>query len=206
MTEAELLTLKNCFLFGGDTLPQSVVELCPEFYNKGERVCDNKRGCNGMGVVLEGRLVAVPNGETRAVLSQFSSGDCFGVAAMFGGNGYVTKITAARDSKVLFFSEEFLKALFAERPQLAVNYITFLSSRIRLLNQKISLFASADSTARVYSYILSHCDSDGKFDDGGNMSLLAKTLGIGRTTLYREINRLCEQKLINKQNGTYYVL
>ncbi len=205
MTEAEIRLLGQCFLFGEAALPKEVMDLQPVSFKKGDTVCDGTSG-GAMGIVLGGRLVAFPQSGSKAVLSQFSAGDSFGVASMFGGKCYVSHIVSAKDSRVLFLGEDLLKSLFSAYPNIAVNYITFLSSRVRLLNQKISVFASADSTSRVYSHILSHTDEGGRFNGGTNMSMLAKTLGIGRTTLYREIARLCEQKLIKKENGIYYVL
>ncbi len=205
MTEKELSALSKCFLFAGANPPESLLELEVSSFKKGETVCDETRECNALGIVLDGQLIAFPCGENKTVLSQFSAGDCFGVASMFGGNRYVSRIVSAKDSKVMFLSEEKIKELIAASSEFAVNYISFLSSRIRLLNQKISLFTSSDSTARVYSYILSNSGDDGRFD-GGNMSMLAKSLCIGRTTLYRELNRLCEQNLVKKEKGIYYVL
>ena len=58
-------------------------------------------------------------------------------------------------------------------------------SKVQFLNRKIALLTMDSAQARLMEYLLAHADAHGCVQ-AGNMSRLAKTLGIGRTSLYRQ--------------------
>lgn len=207
MTENEKKTVLSTFLFYGIDNTEDVELGNPVKFNKGEIIYSNENFKKALGVVLDGMCRAFPVGNSITVLSDFGKGDIFGAAAMFGSeDNYISVIKAAADCSVLFLTEEDLTELFKQNPQFAVNYIAFLSSKIRLLNQKISIYTKSGVCEKIYKYFSDHSDKDGKVVLPVNMSMLAKQLGIGRTSLYREIRCLESKKMIKKENGSFYII
>lgn len=193
--------LQNLFLFKG-------IEQNFETKNLGQVKTFLKNDCiyecnnykKALGVLLSGKAEALSSG--GVALKEFLPSSVFGAAAVFGSSEpYVSRINAKTKCSVLFISEEKLKELFKEYPQTAINYISFLSSKIRFLNQKISLFTADSAESRLYNYLCAN-QSDEKI----NMSLLSQTLGIGRTSLYRAMNELEQKNIIVRKDGKVSVL
>ena len=169
-------------------------------FKKGESIYQKSNFENALGILLSGKAEALSNGEVA--LKRFNPLSVFGAAAVFANNEtYVSEIVAKSDCKVLFISEERLKELFKEYPQTAINYISFLSSKICFLNEKISLFTADSVQSKLYAYL-----SKNETAEKINMSALSKTLGIGRTSLYRALAELEQKNLIKKINGKVSVL
>ncbi len=207
MTQQDQAVLLQSFLFAGEKqLPDLPDSVCICSFRKGNCVYSETEYRRALGIVLSGELIAAVPTDSKAVLSVFRESDSFGVASMFGKREeYISRITAKKDSRVLFLSEEDLRHLFEQNSQYAVHYIAFLSSRICLLNQKIAVFTGKSAGSRVYAYLCSHADESGRFTLNSSMTLLAKTLGIGRTSLYRELDALERSGLLEKQDHSWFV-
>ncbi len=199
--EKRFKILEQTFLFENaqDTLGKLKL---PEaaHYEKGDIIYDRTTFHQSLGVVISGRAEAVGQGKT--VLSTFREGAVFGAAAIFGNDGsYVSCIRAVSRCTVQFLPEELLRELFLTEPQTAINYIGFLSSRLRFLNGKISVFTQDSAQSRLYRYLTDNCEADGTLPKGMNMTRLAGTLSMGRTSLYRALDALEEQNLIIRKDG-----
>lgn len=132
---------------------------------------------------------------------------CFGAAAVFGGDKtYVSTITAKSDCSILFITETQLKSIFESYPITAVNYITFLSDRVRFLNNKLCVISCMSAEDTVLTYLLNSCDSDGYANIPKNMTLFAKTLGLSRASLYRVLDNLEKSGNILKENKNIKVI
>ncbi len=179
----------------------------PVCFRKGETVYSNKQFSNAIGYILKGVAVAKSDNQSEIHLKTFQKGMSFGAAAVFGGGeSYISNITAKTDLEVLFITEAELLKLFEEYPKTAVNYITFLSERVRFLNQKLNVVSSAGSENTLYKYLTSLADKNGVVHNLKNMTLLSKTLGISRASLYRALSALEEQGYIIKQNNDIKVI
>ncbi len=200
--------LRHTFLFKGieDVLDTAVLPAAVSF-KKGDVIYGEKDFRRALGILLSGKAKATPLSNDTIVLNVFTTGTVFGAAAVFSDDGeYVSRISAENECKVLFLDESDLAALFAAYPQAAVNYISFLSERIRFLNGKLSLFAKNDAAGRVYEFLAKNSDDCGNVTYGGSMSLLARNLSLGRTSLYRALDTLEHQKLIVREDGKIKVL
>ena len=133
-------------------------------------------------------------------LSILSPGDIFGMAALFyEKNGFINSVTAREDCKIMFIPKKQLEELFAAHPQIAVNYITVLSSKIHYLNSKIATLTAASPTGRLLGWLKGESERLGKsnFTLSVSLSELAMLLSLGRTSLYRSFDELSEEgKLI----------
>jgi CRP-like cAMP-binding protein len=147
--------------------------------------------------VLSGTAYA-RNGDVP--LNSFGAGDCFGAAALFTDDErYVTDVYAKTACEVVFITDTQLTGLFYSYPKTAVNYISFLSDRIRFLNRKISAFTVPSVEMGIVQWIKLNC-VDGVCKVNGGYSALARQLNIGRASLYRTLEKL-ESRGATERNG-----
>lgn len=196
------------FLFAGCPEAADVVRDAETVaYQKGEIIYDAHHCRQALGVVLHGRAEAVAAGDERTVLSAFGEGDVFGAAALFGmTQPYVSCVRAVSECAVCFLPEEMLKELFLRCPQTAVNYIAFLSAKIRLLNGKIAVLTQNSTEGRLYRYLVENCGPDGRLTAPMARSRLARTLNMGRTSLYRALDALENKQLLVRRDDTWEVI
>ncbi len=176
-------------------------EVC---YEKGDIIYGRNNYKRALGVLLSGKAEAVAR--ERSALSTFHAGDAFGAAALFGGEEYISFIRALAPCKVQYIPEETLQRLFREYPQTAMNYITFLSGKIRFLNGKIATYTSASVEGRLYYWLRTNCDREGHLPTGTSMTKLAKMLNVGRTSLYRAMDELERKFVLIRRNGEITLL
>ena len=193
--------LSQTYLFKGVGEAAEKIELGePVCFAKGETIYSENKFRRCIGVVLSGSAKALSVGG-EGVLSHFSEGGMFGAAAVFGeAEEYISRIVAVKPCTVQFITEEALGKCFKAYPELAVNYITFLSSRIRFLNEKLSIMMREGAEGRLYAFLLKNGGYEGK------MTGLANSLCMGRTTLYRELANLEQKKLIVREDGRIKVI
>ena len=189
--------LHDHFLFqSAEELLHEAQTLGVSRFSRGDTICDPATAERALGIVLEGRAEAVAPTREKAVLAVFGPGDTFGAAALFGGDGYVSRIRAVTACAVVLLPEELLRQWFQRCPQMAVNYIGFLSSRVRFLNGKIAIFTQDSAQHRLYRWLRANCDEWGRLPEKLSMTKLAGTLSMGRTSLYRAMEELAEAGLI----------
>ena len=207
ITQREKDVLQNCFLFAGvsaadmhaiwDTMPT------PDIFAKGETL-----RCNtALAIVLEGELRVYSAGNHRALLNTLSCGSVCGVTTLFSDDKRtVSEMTVTKDSVVLRIPQQTLSAWFATYPVLVENYIRFLTGRIRFLNQKIASYTGGQADARVWRYCQEHRMSDGSVQLSKSLSALAKTLDVGRSSLYRSLDTLEADGRIRREGKKIYIL
>lgn len=178
----------------------------PVLYKKGDLIYDEENYKAAIGVVKSGALTVKTTQGESVIIRSLKAGETFGVSAVFGEeNGFVSKIYAETDSEILFLSEETLKQIFVKFPTTVENYIRLLSKKIRFLNSKISLLSVKSAEQRVYEFLCSNCNEKG-IAAFQNMSKLSERLGIGRSSLYRCLDELEKQNLIEKNGKEFKVI
>lgn len=197
--------LSGIYLFKNLDNAVGQIELsAPVYFKKGERIyCENSYR-KSIGVILSGKAVAKTS--EGGILNYFTLGSVFGVAALFSENEqYVSCVSALTDCKVQFIEEEKIKEIFEKYPQSAINHINFLSSRVRFLNSRLSVMMKGGAEERLYAYLCGIADEKGDLPTL-KMTVLAKTLCMGRTTLYRTFETLEEKNLIVRKDGKVSVI
>jgi CRP-like cAMP-binding protein len=206
--------MKRCFL--SSFLFRGISELSEELekemfsgaaaFARGECVYKSSAFRRALGVIVNGTVrISTSDGENRMLLRDMGAGETFGAAALFGaGECYVSEIRAKSACTVVFVEESTLEKLFSAHPAAALNYIAFLSSKIRYLNRKISEISMHGSSARVFEYIKKNAGEDCVFT-APNMSVLAKTLNIGRSSLYRALDDLANGGHILRDGNKFTV-
>lgn len=171
-------------------------------FKKGEIVYSPESFRRAIGFVKSGSVSAVTNNSQQMVMKRIYAGSCFGAAAVFGtSDTYVSTVSAAEDAEICFITEETLVSLFEKHPVTAVNYIAFLSDRIRFLNKKLSVISCSDAENTVLKYLTLSADDNGYAVIPVSMTELAKMLGLGRASLYRSLDALEKRGSIIRENN-----
>jgi CRP-like cAMP-binding protein len=175
------------------------------FFARGECVYESGNFKKALGIIVSGQVrVFSADEKSRIILRDMMEGETFGAAALFGANElYVSKICARTPCAVTFISEEALRDLFSKYPECSVNYISFLSSKIRYLNSKIAELSLPSAEMRVLEHIRKNAQ-DGKLR-AGSMSAIAKKLNIGRSSLYRALDSLEKDGYIFKNGDEWEI-
>lgn len=199
----------NCFLFNGLSTEeinriQSRLK-SPEHIEHGAEMYR----CGQIGIILSGTAKIIRRNEIglSVTMRSIGEGDIFGMASVFGKwKEDFSSITAVLPCKVIYLSESELEKLFADYPQTALNYIVFLSERIRFLNMKIDTFSADNTEKKLYEFLASQADGNNTVKLPFGMAELARRLCIGRSSLYRSIEALENNKLIKRNKNEFIIL
>ena len=171
-------------------------------YEKNEVVYDKTNFYRSLGIVLEGRLrVTKENADKRPiVMSTLQRGAMFGAAALLNSEPeYATKITAIERSRVLFLPQRLIKRMIEREPDIAENYIRYLSERILFLNRKIYFLTAGTAEQRLAGFLLDNL-AVGEFSEMPmTMHRLADALNMSRASLYRAFDELTASGAVSKQ-------
>ena len=203
LTKSQNQVLGSCFLFkalGEQEREEVFGKLKIQSFRKGDPIYTQHHFQKSLGIVLEGEAAVKKDNGT--LLNLLKAGSCFGAAALFApAEEYVTSIVAHKSCKVVFISGGELTQLFKKYPDMALDYIAFLSDRIQFLNQKIDSFTTPSAEDAVWQWILAHADGSGKAIAAGGFARLARELSIGRATLYRCLTQLEQEGKITKDGA-----
>ncbi len=202
LKKADIAVMRGSFLFNrvSDSFFEDVLskkEYYVRSYDAKERVFDGGDYEKAVGVVLSGSVfVSAPDKKGKGmVLNRLSKGAPFGFASLFSdGDDYVTCITASRPSRIVFFPEAMVCRLISENPDCAVGCVSFLSDRVRFLNEKVHSLSASSAVQRVAFYLQTLETDDAEI----KLTELARRLNIGRASLYRAIDALSDAGIIRK--------
>ena len=195
--------LSACLLFR-DTEPALIYEALSapgssiEKFDAAEMIFSGGSSEKKLGIILYGKAV-ITKGDDRILLKNIGKGDLFGAATLFSDTIEIyTEIKAKTPVQILFICEEGVKALMAKSPAFSIRYVEILSEKIRFLNHKLDAFTTEGSQTRFAKYLLDH-EKGGTLLIPASYDKLAKTLGIGRASLYRAMDILASKDIIVRE-------
>ncbi len=177
-------------------------------FSAGEEICTKDRFEKALAFILSGEAVVYrrseqKNGNVR--LNRLLPGDSFGASVLFSdGDDFPTDLLAVKDTEILLIPQAAVEDLFVHHPETAINYIAFLSGRIRFLNKKIDSFSGRTAEAKIAAYLL-HTQKAGSLYIS-NYTNVAKSLSVGRATLYRILDMFSEKSLLKRDGSTVILL
>ena len=158
-----------------------------------------------VGFLLCGRAEVQTTDQSRRVLLRFLTvGDAFGLAGMFADEPDVSKIYAHGTCRCVFFSKQAISHLLETSDRFRENYIGFLSSRIRFLNRKIAYLTAGSAERRLALYLLSL--GTGEVELKESIASLSDLLNLGRASLYRAFDKLCEDGYLLKDGRRLIII
>ena len=189
---AEILRNTDIFASMSDETETILCALPETVFSAGETIVDaeNFDSFRGLGVLLSGKACVYGKGRDKQVLlNRLSESDIFGAATVFfSEREAVSTVYAKTKCRILFIERNVLETVMKNDFAVASAYIAFLSEKICFLNRKISGFTAKSADSALAGYLLRGADENGEL--AVNMSRVASTLDIGRTTLYRAVEIL----------------
>lgn len=177
-------------------------------YMPGEIIYEPSRFEHALGVIITGSAkIATADGIKNIILRTLGVGSVFGAASLFGDdNEYVTQITAKGTTTAAFFTQAAISEIINADRGAALNYIIFLSDRIRFLNHKITSFTAGSAESRLARYLGGLTETAGAVSLPSGFKLLAESLDIGRASLYRAFDTLELNGCIKRDGRKVYIL
>ncbi|MBR7061657.1 MAG: cyclic nucleotide-binding domain-containing protein [Clostridia bacterium] len=173
-------------------------------FKAGDVIYSPRKYRKALGIVLSGEVIVTRKGDTGVLLNTLKAGDVFGLAALFGAGEtasgpceFATEIRARTNASIRFIPGETVKQQVRTDPEFAENYIRLLSEKVRFLNRRIADFTASDTERKLAGY-LAACPADDRGIIRPNRSALARTLDIGRASLYRALDCFESKGLIRK--------
>ena len=157
-----------------------------------------------LGILLEGRAQIRSTDKEGVILRTLKKGDVFGAASLFLQDAApLSQIIARTPCTTLLLSRTAVCELMQRDGAFLDEYLAFLAGRVHFLNQKIRCYTAGSAERRLALWIA----AEGKdtITLPGSLSALAKTLDIGRASLYRALDKLEETELITRNGRTITV-
>ncbi len=205
MTDREWDVIKGCVLFSGlskdeiQFLLERCEASCKEIKSGEQVLIGNDERC--VAILLAGKIAIYSDPKERVPLNRLKQGAVFGISALCGSLPAETFCISQGASKLLFLPADQSEVLL-ENKRVCKNLIGFFSNRIRFLNQKISALSASGAEGKLLQYCCQNADESGAVRLPRSLSELARSLNLGRASLYRAITKLVEKKII-EHNGKY---
>lgn len=203
--------LADTFLFKG--FPEAErkralahLSVCVKGYRRGETVQSAGEPLSSLTFLQSGTAAVYRDAGHAVLLNLLIPGNCFGASALFAEKPLCpTEIVARTAITVLSISESALSSLFTEHPLSAVNYIAFLSDRIRFLNSRVKDFSLSGADRKTAALLLGSSDENG-IADIPNLRAAAESISLSRASLYRILTDFTERKWIRREDKIIRIL
>lgn len=153
-------------------------------------------------------IKAAPNSD--AILRRVTAGDTFGAGMLYTDDSFSPTVAVARTKcLVLFVPKKTVDILIGESPEVAKNYIAFLSDKIAFLNRRILAFSAGDTESKLAVYLYQISGEGRNCEDipvGDSFTTVAKKLNMGRASLYRTLDSFERDGLIQRDGTKISIL
>ncbi|GAB1477391.1 Crp/Fnr family transcriptional regulator [Bacillota bacterium] len=170
-------------------------------YDKGQIIHLQNEHCNTMGIILEGKVSVQKIDENGNILtiSVFLGGDMLGANLIFSNrNTYPMTVAAETESVVLHMHKELIIELCQKNLDFMTGLMTAISDRTLILTDKID----AISLKTIRQCVMDYLEYQSRLQKSKTVILgiskkdLADRLGVQRTSLSRELNKMRKAGLI----------
>lgn len=170
-----------------------------EHYEKDQIIFDRADTERALGIILYGEcIVTKESANGKMPMSVLRQTDLFGAASLFHDEeAYVARVMAGESTWVLLINENALRVMMQRDFRVTENYLRYLTARIRFLSGRLDGFLPQSVEDRVLNYIKTHAEN-GLYESEWSVSALAEALRIGRTTLYRAMDKLVSDGKIER--------
>jgi len=158
--------LENVPLFSG--LPKEALAEIEQHgsvksYKKNVIVINQGDETYSLYVILSGSVKVFVSGEDgrEAVLNHQEAGDYFGDLALIDKQPRVASVMTMEPSKFMIISREDFLTCLSKNPEIAINLIKPMTSRMRMLAKNVSSLALLDVYGRVARILLDQAEEQG---------------------------------------------
>ena len=164
------------------------------------------RGARELIVLLHGRAqIRSTDGERGVILRTPVAGEVLGAASLFlRESAPLSVVTALGSCTALLIDTAAIYRLLREDEAFLTEYLAFLAGRVQFLNQKIRFLTAGGAERRLALYLAA--ERKPSLQLPASISALAETLDIGRASLYRALDKLEADGLIQRNGREITIL
>jgi len=201
--------LQNTLLFRGvdsSVLEELLREAEGYFlpFHPEEQILTAPEGRGRLGIVLSGSVTVYSHRDHPVILNRLHPGALFGVSALYGEKPADTLLLGKDRGEIFYVDAHRAEVLWAN-PTIRRNLISFLADRIRFLNAKIASLTAHGAEGKLLRHLIQQSSGEDWVTVKGSFSELAKTLNLGRASLYRALERLEEKGTIHRDGKTIFL-
>lgn len=208
--------LAKCILFKGVEKEDIINNLSKipykiETYKKDQVIAIEGDDCNSLGIILNGRIEIqkiFPSGQVTTINS-FKEGNIFGESLVFSDrHTYPATISAMEKSEIMFIKKEDIVKLCMLNSQILTNFVTVLSRRILMLNERISNLSQDTIRKKIASYLLLEYKKQKSLTIilPYTRKKMAELLNVPRPSLSRELIKMKEENIIDFNKNEINIL
>lgn len=171
-------------------------------YNKGDVIAIEGDQCNSVGIILKGTVEIqklFPSGQVTTI-NNFHEGNIFGESLVFTDkHTYPATISAMEYSEIMFIERKDIIKLAMLNATVLTNFVTILSKRILMLNDRISTLSQDSIRKKIASYLLAEHRKQKNYTITVPYSRkkMAELLNVPRPSLSRELIKMKDENLID---------
>lgn len=141
------------------------------------------------------------------IINYLGEKSVFGMASLFSDSeSFPSIMTCRQRSRLAVVPRSLIEEAFEENPRFAKAYAGLLTEKILFLNQKLSTYTENDTGDKVLRWISRACGDSARFEIPCSISHLAETLGMGRASLYRALDRFEKEGIIHRNGTEIFIL
>lgn len=175
-------------------------------FREGDTVYSSETEDLRVGILMDGTArIQTGNAHESILLRTVRAGEIFGIANLYAAEEpFPTRIVAGKTCEILFVDGDSFRAFVENDRAVLRNYLALQSRKIVYLNRKIAIFTAGSAEKKLAVFLVDY-ESDGIFTPPCSMSRLSDMLGMGRASLYRAMERLEEQGLIERRDKLIFI-
>ncbi len=215
MQDASLLQDFNLFDDVTDEDLEKIVHVChKQTFQKGNMILIEEEIGSTFFLILDGKvkISRISDDGREVILSILSDGDFFGEMAIIDGQSRSANVSSLEDTELLTVRrDDFMDLLYAY-PQITINLVKELTSRLRRSDQHIKALSLQDAVGKVASALLRLAENSGIMKSGQvvvpNVPAqqdLANMSGTSRETISRAIKALSQDGYLNKDGNNVII-
>jgi len=171
-------------------------------YNKGSIIHFESEKCNYWDIILKGQVFVQKIDEKGNVLTvaEFKIGDNIGGNLLFSKYPYYPmSVIAKSDTEILHIPKDFVLQLCQTSQDFLVKFLTCISDKTAILTSKIKSISMKSIRESIIEFLNYEYYTQKSKEIKLNMTKkeLAERLGIQRTSLSRELNKMKKDGLID---------
>lgn len=180
-------------------------------YSRGQIIHIEREECQAIDLILEGRVSVqkIDEDGNTMIISSFNTGEALGANLVFSKrNQYPFHIVAASQTTILHLGKRTILELCKNNQAFMINLLEFVSDRSLTLTDKINNIVLKTLRQKILDYL--ELESLRQSSDIIRLPVtkkeLAESLGVQRTSLSRELNKMKKESLIDFNSKEIIIL
>lgn len=200
------LPLEDNYLFKGFDLKD--LKLISKELKKQEIANDFVSVNDYVGVIISGiiEVFTISADGAKVKLSKLSAGDIYGISNLYYEAEWETILKCRTNCEIVFVEKQSLKQMLSKTPDMMERYAVLCNQKINFLLKRANTLTMQTGKAKLSKYLLSLERNEETVKLTESKESLAKTLGMSRAALFRELSTLKDEGIIEIDRSIIKIL